>query len=91
MEEVLQLDKDFQHIYLLIPHQLKKTKTKIFFLYYKILLLPIHEINESNISRANNGSFNSRKYNFNTPATEFISRPVILTNGSSPFSKASLN
>ena len=26
-----------------------------------------------------------------TPATEFISRPVTLTNGSSPFSKASLN
>lgn len=50
-----------------------------------------HDTNESNISRANNGSFNSRKYNFNTPATEFISRFVTLINGSSPFSNDSLN
>jgi hypothetical protein len=89
-EEVSQLDKDFLHIYLQILHQLKVINIFIYINSIKIDL-PIHEINESNISRANKGSFNSRKYNLITPATEFISRPVTLINGSSPFSKASLN
>ena len=53
--------------------------------------LRIQPMNASNISRAKSGSFNSRKYNFKTPATEFISRPVIFTSGSSPRSNASLN
>lgn len=53
--------------------------------------LRIQPMNASNISRAKSGSFNSRKYNFKTPATEFISRPVIFTSGSSPLSNTSLN
>lgn len=38
----------------------------------------------------NSGSLSSRKYNFNTPATEFISdASIVSANGSSPRSKPS--
>lgn len=48
-------------------------------------------INCSKYIMGNNGSLNSRRYSFKTPATEFISdASVISASGSSPFSNASL-
>ena len=43
----------------------------------------LHVIKSSNTCDGNNGSFSSRKYSFNTPATEFMSLPSTLSGSGS--------